>query len=57
MMQWYILLTLGCLTIASCGDTNSGRISTDMIHMPATASASEAAARSVPANPFHGFIH
>ena len=48
MMQWYILLTLGCLTIASCGDTNGGRISTDMIHMPATASASEATARSVP---------
>lgn len=48
MMQWYILLTLGCLTIASCGDTSSGRISTDMIHMPATASASETTARSVP---------
>ena len=48
MMQWYILLTLGCLTIASCGDTNGGRISTDMIHMPATASTSEGAARSVP---------
>lgn len=48
MMRWYILLTLGCFTIASCGDTTSGRISTDMIHIPATASMSEATAQPVP---------
>ncbi|MDE0979864.1 MAG: DUF1573 domain-containing protein [Flavobacteriales bacterium] len=47
-MRCYILLTLGCLTIVSCGDSDGGRISTDMIHMPATASMIEATAQSVP---------